>query len=144
MFTRRKAKEAAARLRDVSFFEGFSDAELEKVATLVEEVEAEQGAELMDQGRPGLECYVIVDGEASVLFGGEHVATLGAGSMVGEMALIDHRPRSASVVADTPMTLLALDAKSFRRMLDEMPRASQKVMALLNARLRENRERTED
>ena len=141
MFTRKKAKEAAERLRDVAFFEGFTDQDLARVAGLADEVEAEEGAELTDQGRPGLECFVILDGRASVLVAEEHVATLEKGSMVGEMALIDHRPRSATVIAETPMTLLAFDTKAFSKMLDEMPAARQKVMVLLNDRLRDNRER---
>ena len=141
MFRRRKATDGAARLAEVSFFEGFTSEELARVAELVDEVEAERGAELTDQGRPGRECYVIQEGTANVYFGGEHIATLGPGSMVGEMALIDHRPRSATVVAETPMRLLALDAKNFRALLDEMPKASQRVMSLLNARLQENTER---
>lgn len=141
MFTRKKAKEAAERLRDVAFFEGFTDHDLTRVASLADEVEAEEGAELTDQGRPGLECFVILDGRASVLVAEEHVATLEKGSMVGEMALIDHRPRSATVIAETPMTLLAFDTKAFSKMLDEMPAARQKVMVLLNDRLRDNRER---
>ena len=141
MFTRKKAKEAAERLRDVAFFEGFTDQDLTRVASLADEVEAEEGAELTDQGRPGLECFVILDGRASVLVAEEHVATLEKGSMVGEMALIDHRPRSATVIAETPMTLLAFDTKAFSKMLDEMPAARQKVMVLLNDRLRDNRER---
>ncbi len=141
MFTRKKAKEAAERLRDVAFFEGFTDQDLARVASLADEVEAEEGAELTDQGRPGLECFVILDGRASVLVAEEHVATLEKGSMVGEMALIDHRPRSATVIAETPMTLLAFDTKAFSKMLDEMPAARQKVMVLLNDRLRDNRER---
>ncbi|OWY62107.1 hypothetical protein B7486_60195, partial [cyanobacterium TDX16] len=91
-----------------------------------------------DQGRPGLECYVILEGTAGVSVSGEHIATLEAGSMVGEMALIDHRPRSATVVAETPMRLLAFDAKAFKALLDEMPKASQRVMSLLNARLQDN------
>jgi len=141
MFTRKKAKEAADRLRDVAFFEGFTDQDLTRVASLADEVEAEEGAELTDQGRPGLECFVILDGRASVLVAEEHVATLEKGSMVGEMALIDHRPRSATVIAETPMILLAFDTKAFSKMLDEMPAARQKVMVLLNDRLRDNRER---
>jgi CRP-like cAMP-binding protein len=143
MFQRRKAREAAERLREVAFFEGFDEDDLARVAGLADEVDAEQGAELTDQGRPGLECFVILDGRASVLVGDEHVATLEEGSMVGEMALIDHRPRSATVVAETPMTLLAFDTKAFGKMLDEMPAARQKVMVLLNDRLRDNRERRE-
>ena len=134
--SRKAAPEAATHLQDVAFFEGFNDDELARVAQLADEVEAEAGAELTDQGRPGLECYVILDGQAGVYVSGEHIATLEAGSMVGEMALIDHRPRSATVVAETPMRLLAFDAKAFKALLDEMPKASQRVMSILNARLR--------
>ena len=143
MFSRKKAEqqEAAARLGDVTFFEGFTREELSRVADLADEVEAEAGAALMDQGRPGQECYVILEGTANVFFGGEHIATLDAGSMVGEMALIDHKPRSATVVAETPMRLLAFDTRAFRSLLDSLPKASQRVMSLLNARAQENRER---
>lgn len=143
MFRRKKADEAAKHLADIAFFEGFTPAELARVADLADEVDAEQGAELTDQGRPGQECYVILDGQASVFFGDQHVATLQEGSMVGEMALLDHKPRSATVVAETPMKLLAFDTRSFRALLDEMPKASQRVMSLLNARVRENAERTQ-
>ena len=146
MFRRRKAEKQAviAELGDVSFFEGFTPQELARVADLVDEVEAEAGAELMDQGRPGLECYVILDGTAGVYFGGEHAASLEAGSMVGEMALIDHKPRSATVVAETPMRLLAFDTRHFRALLDDLPKASQRVMSLLNARAQENAARRAD
>ena len=143
MFRRKKAEKQAAiaGLADVSFFEGFTSEELARVADLADEVEAEAGAALMDQGRPGQECYVILDGTAGVYFGGEHVATLEAGSMVGEMALIDHQPRSATVVAETPMRLLAFDTRHFRALLDDLPKASQRVMSLLNARAQENADR---
>jgi CRP-like cAMP-binding protein len=134
---RKKIDDGAERLGKVAFFEGFTPRELARVAELVEEVDAAEGAELIDQGRPGLECYVIVEGQAGVYVGGEQKATLGAGEMVGEMALIDHRPRSATVKALTPMRLLALDAKRFRTLLDEMPQASQRVMSLLSERLRD-------
>lgn len=140
MFSRKKAQREAAiaRLRPIAFFEGFTDDELARVAELADEVEAEVGAELTDQGRPGQECYVIAEGSANVIIGSDVIATLGPGSMVGEMALIDHRPRSATVRAETPMLLLGFDTKAFRTLLDEMPKASQRVMSLLNARLQEN------
>lgn len=145
MFSRKKAEQhyAAAKLVDVAFFEGFTNDELAKVAELADEVTAEAGAELMDQGKPGQECYVLLEGTANVFFSGEHIATLEAGSMVGEMALIDHRPRSATVVAETPMRLLAFDTKAFRRLLDNLPKASQRVMSLLNSRAQENQDRRE-
>ena len=129
--------EVIRRLSQVAFFEGFTDRELARVAELVDEVDAEEGYILTDQGRPGLECYVIVEGEAGVFINDGRIATLRAGETVGEMALIDHGPRSATVRAESPMQLLALDAKRFRTLLDEMPKAQQKIMTEINRRLRE-------
>ena len=122
----------------LAFFEGFSDAELERVAELAENVEAEAGALLIDQGRVGTECYVIEVGYAGVWVGDEHLVTLGPGSMVGEMALIERTPRSASVVAETPVRLLAFDNRSFQELLHEMPKAEERVKTLLAARLKAN------
>jgi CRP-like cAMP-binding protein len=123
-------------LRDVSLFEGLSEKELGHVAELAEPVEAEPGALLMQQGAIGLECFVIVDGSAGVYAGDEHLATVGAGSVVGEMALIDHRPRNASVRAETTMKLLAFDVAAFKHLLDDLPEAKERITSLLHARAR--------
>lgn len=128
---------AVAHLRGVAFFDGFTDTELRRVAELAEEVDAEVGSELTDQGRPGQVAYVIVEGTAAVEVGGDTINEVGPGQMVGEMALIDHRPRTATVRATTPMRLLAFDAQQFRRLLDEMPKAQVKVMEILVERLRQ-------
>ncbi len=127
-------------LADIDFFEGFSEAELARVVELVTEVVADPGAQLTDQGRPGQVCYVIVSGTASVYVRGEYVASVGEGAMVGEMALIDHHPRNATVVADTEMKLLALDNKHFKTLLKDLPQVSERISARLNARLRQNQE----
>ena len=126
----------ATRLATVAFFEGFTSHELSRVAQLADEVAAQAGAVLVDQGRVGQECFVILEGEASVYVAGEHVATSGPGSMVGEMALVEHRPRNATVVADTDMRLLAFDTRAFKTLLEEMPKAHDRVMEILAARLR--------
>lgn len=137
MAFRKSGKSGAGRqLADVAFFEGFTDAELDRVAALGEEVDAEKGALLMDQGQVGQECFVILSGEASVVVGDNEVARLGAGAMVGEMALIDQRPRSAAVRARSDMKLLSFDISRFRKLLEEMPKASQRVMADMNEKLR--------
>ncbi|MBK5222662.1 MAG: cyclic nucleotide-binding domain-containing protein [Acidimicrobiia bacterium] len=132
----RKAKADAEWLAGVSFFEGFSSDELTRVATLATEVDAAPGAELTEQGRIGDVCYVIVEGTAGVYASGEHIASLHEGTMVGEMALIERAPRNATVVADTDMVLAAFDAKSFHQLLDEMPKAKERVLALLNSRVK--------
>jgi CRP/FNR family transcriptional regulator, cyclic AMP receptor protein len=128
-------------LANVSFFEGMERAELERVAALAERVEADAGAELTDQGRFGDTCYVIVEGAANVYMNGEYVTSLGSGTMVGEMALLEHRPRVATVVAETPMVLAAFGTKEFRTLLEELPRAKERVMAVLGDRLKANLER---
>ncbi len=136
MFKRHQAHQPFEKLRGVSFFDGFSDEELQRVADLAQDVEAEQGALLIDQGRVGLECFVILEGRAGVYTGDEHIATLESGAMVGEMALVDHRPRTASVVAETPMRLISLDAGAFKQLLETMPKVHDRVMVTLGARLR--------
>lgn len=136
---RKKAVDGASKLKDVAFFEGFSDDELNRVAELADELSAEPGAVLVDQGSVGQDCFVILEGEAGVYFSGEHIATVSPGSMVGEMALIEHRPRNATVVAETPMKLLAFDTTHFKQLLQEMPKANDRVMETLAARLHARR-----
>lgn len=123
-------------LAGIDFFEGFSDKELERVAALAEEVDAEAGAVLMEQGKVGQECFVVLEGTAAVYVGDARVATVEPGSTVGEMALIDQHPRSATVKAISSMKLLSFDNKKFRQLLDEMPKASQRIMADMNEKLR--------
>ncbi len=135
MSFRRKPAERAALLSNVEFFQGFSEEDLRRVVELGDEVELPAGAVLVDQGDPGTSCYVILSGVANVYVRGEYVASSGPGSMVGEIALVDHRPRTATVVADSALELLQFDSTAFRTLLDEMPKASERVMTLLRARL---------
>lgn len=121
-------------LSHLALFAKLDNADLHRVAELGEPVEAEAGAHLIEQGDVGTECFLVLEGEAGVFSGDDHVATIGPGSIVGEMALIGHRPRNASVVAQTPMRLLAFDIAAFNRLLDDMPQAKQFVYDTLEAR----------
>jgi CRP-like cAMP-binding protein len=72
------------------------------------------GTTLCREGEPGLEAFLLLDGEASVLVGG-NVVTLGAGDIVGELAALDAtRTRNATVVAATDLRLLVFDVRTFR------------------------------
>jgi CRP-like cAMP-binding protein len=128
-------------LASIAFFDGFSADELDAVSALGERVDVPAGAEIIDQGRVGDSCYVIVDGTADVSIRGEFVTTVGSGSMVGEMALVGHRPRNASVRAHTDMVLVSFGTEEFRKLLDRSPNAKDRVDALLNARLAANEAR---
>ncbi len=131
----KKSVTPAQWLSEVRFFEGFTDAELARVAELCTEATADKGAIIIDQGDAATECFVIVEGAASVYMSGEYVATLGAGTVVGEMALVDHKPRIATVQADSELHLLRFEASQFAKLLEEMPKASERVMTLLHERL---------
>lgn len=128
-------------LGSLGFFEGFTPAELDSVSNLGERVEVKAGTEIIDQGRVGDACFVIVDGRAAVYIRGEFVTSVRSGSMVGEMALVEHRPRNATVVAETDMVLVSFGTSEFRKLLGESPNANEKVLAVLNARLQENQAR---
>jgi len=128
-------------LRHLALFAKMSNAELERLAALGEPVEAEPGAVLIDQGDVGTECFLVVEGEAAVFAGSEQVGTIGPAAIVGEMALIGHRPRNASVRAQTKMRLLSFDIAHFKRILEEMPAARDHIIGLLEARAAENKSR---
>jgi CRP-like cAMP-binding protein len=95
----------------------------------------------MDQGDVGTECFFVIDGHAGVYSGGQHIADIGPGSIVGEMALVGHKPRNASVVADAPMRLLAFNIVAFKKLLEEMPGSRDVIMRILEERAAENRQR---
>ena len=75
---RKKIDDGAERLAKVELFEGFSKAELARVAELVEEIEAEAGATLVEQGKPGTEAYIVMEGEAAFEMGGERKGNVSA------------------------------------------------------------------
>lgn len=108
-------------LSTISFFSGFDRDALDKIAAMGETVEAERGAVIMEQGEVGREAFVVVDGEVQIIVNGHVVGTAGRGSLLGEMALLDLRPRSATLVALTDVELISYASKQFRKILDDMP-----------------------
>lgn len=108
-------------LSTLSFFEGFDRASLDEIEAMGEPVEVEPGAVITEQGRVGQEAYVVRRGEVEVVVNGHTVATAGPGSLLGEMALLDLRPRSATLVARTPVELISYGSEQFRAIVEEMP-----------------------
>lgn len=124
-------------LRNVALFSSCSDRELRKIAALADEVEVPAGHVLTVEGEPGSEFFVIAEGKAKVVIGRRKVAALGPGAFVGEMSLLDHGPRVATVTAQSPMRLFVLDARQFSSMLNEVPFIGRKMLKGLAERLRE-------
>jgi CRP-like cAMP-binding protein len=122
-------------LRSLPAFGARSDRELEDLARLVDEVDVAEGTTLISQGEIGQEAFVIVEGWAAVTVHGEPVAALGPGEFVGEVAMLDHGRRTASVIAKTPMRLLAIGPAAFATFVDR-PRVGVAMAKELANRLR--------
>lgn len=125
-------------LAKIWLFSTCSTRELRTIRRTLEEVTVPAGRVLCEEGTIGREFFLIVDGQASVRRNGRKVATLGPGQYFGELALLDRRPRSASVVADTEMLLLVLGQRQFNGILDAVPALSRKLLVAMATRLRES------
>lgn len=126
-----------AALRGVPVFAGLSDDELAAIVPLVEDAEFPEAYPLMVQGLPATEMAIIVEGAAAVRRDDETVARLGPGDVVGEIALLARRRRTASVVTTAPSRLLILDADGFDRLLADHPSIAPKVLRIVADRLAE-------
>src|SRR3954452_199187 len=124
-------------LAEVPLFAAASRKDLQKVARASDEVEVKEGRVLVDQGRPGHEFFLILEGKADVIRNNRKTAELGAGQYFGELALLDRGPRSASVVAKTPMRVLVLGQREFSGVLDDVPGMAHKILGTMAQRLRE-------
>lgn len=125
------------KLANVPLFSACSRKDLQKIAKASDQVDVSAGKVLVDQGKVGHEFFLIVSGSASVRRNGDIVAELGPGKYFGEMALLDRGPRSASVVADTDMSLLVLGQREFTGLLDTVPGLAYKILTIMARRLRE-------
>jgi CRP/FNR family transcriptional regulator, cyclic AMP receptor protein len=135
---RRKSKDAKVELlRGVPLFSACSKRELSRIASLADEIEVPKGRVLTREGDPGRECFVVIDGRATVTVGDRgRVVRLSPGACFGEMSLLDQRPRSATVEAQTDMRLLVLDSRSFSSLIQEVPSVARKVLVAMAGRLR--------
>lgn len=88
------------------------------------------------EGEAAREMFVILDGEVEVLVGNLRVEVAGPGSMVGEMALIEARPRTATARALTACTLVPVDSGRFQSLIQKNPSFATHVMRLMAERLR--------
>jgi CRP/FNR family cyclic AMP-dependent transcriptional regulator len=123
-------------LAGVPLFEGLSKKELEAVVGAGKEVDVRQGKQIVAEGQTGLGFHLVLEGSVRVLVGGEDRAQLGPGEYFGEMSLIDGGPRSATVVADTPVRTLSLASWAFLPILDDHPSIARKLLVELSRRLR--------
>ena len=127
----------ATDLKSIWLFSSCTGAELRKIRSSLDSLSVPAGKVLVEEGRIGQEYFIIVDGTAAVTRNGKKVATLGAGNHFGELALLDRRPRSASVVTETDMDVLIMSQRQFNGLLESVPTIARKLLSALATRLRE-------
>ena len=124
-------------LRHVPLFSDLPPSDLKQIAAVAGEQLYEDGAFIAREGEPGNELLVIVDGEVRVVSGGKELARRRRGDYVGEMAVLDGEPRSASLVAQGTVRALRIGRREFETILRERPETSHAMLLVLTRRLRE-------
>jgi CRP-like cAMP-binding protein len=133
-----KKNEYHEHLKSIPLFAGLDKHELDVISSTTTELRLPAGQVLMTEGAMAHEMFVVVEGTLEVIRGGEHVADIGPGGFAGEMALLTHAHRHASVVAKTDVRVLDIDGRSFGVVLEEAPQIAVKMLPIVAGRVIEN------
>jgi CRP/FNR family transcriptional regulator, cyclic AMP receptor protein len=121
-------------LRGVPLFADLDQRAIQAVAILAHEVAYKAGDALMLEGEAGDEFFVIVDGTVRIERGGRTIRSMTAGGYLGEIALTERRPRTATATCVTDVRLLAIRAHEFERLMDTLPEVDKRVRAAVARR----------
>ncbi len=116
-------------------FEGLSKDELRALAKVTEDLEVDAGKVLCREGEAAREFFVIVDGRVEVSRDGRPLSTLADGDFFGEIALIEDLPRTATVIATSPLRFFVLTRQAFRSLLSRQPEVENKILRALARRV---------
>lgn len=123
-----------ALMKRLSLFHGCTDDELLEIAGIADQLQLAAGKRLTTEGERGQEFVLILDGEAEVYKQDELVAVLGQDDFVGEISLLTGSPRTATVVARTPVSVLVIARHRFAELLDRIPAIRTKLEAVVPLR----------
>jgi CRP-like cAMP-binding protein len=123
-------------LRGVSLFAGLDPRSLQAVAVLARVVDRRAGEVLMVEDEPGDAFYVIADGTVRIEHGDRTIRSMTAGGYLGEIALVDRRPRTATATCVTDVRLLEIRGHEFDRLVDTLPSVCQRIRATIERRIR--------
>jgi CRP-like cAMP-binding protein len=125
-----------ARLKQSPLFAGLNRKERQALAPRTDEVDLDQGRVIVREGEWPYEFFAIEQGTVEVRRGDQLLAELGPGDFFGEMGLVSDTRRNASVVANTPVTVIVMTAQAFRQTSREMPEVAAKIRAAIEERCR--------
>jgi CRP-like cAMP-binding protein len=124
-------------LKQAKLFHGLPDSEILSIEKQVKTVKHPAGHEIVVRGDGGVGFMVIKDGTVSVATSSGRKRTLGPGDSFGEMALLDHEGRSATITADGDVTLATIPEWNFKPFLKEHPEVAYRLLQTLSQRIRQ-------
>lgn len=128
--------EKLEKLRQVPLFARLGNRETERLSMLADELEVSDGQVLTRQGASGGEFFIVLDGQVAIEKDEQRISTMNPGDFLGEIALIDGKPRTATARADGPARLLVLGHTPFHQLMDEFPSVRLAVLEALAERVR--------
>lgn len=133
----RTRRETAAVLGGIPLFQGFSKRHLQKVAASTDELTFAPGQRIVEEGNLGETLFVMLAGQAKVVRGRRTVATVVPGDFFGELSALDGGPRTATIVAETPVRVLRVFRHTLVSMVEEEPSLSLKLLDGIVRRIRQ-------
>jgi CRP-like cAMP-binding protein len=121
-------------LRSVPLFDSLSKGDRRTIAQHADEVDAPEGTELVRQGDFAYEFFVLEDGTADVVRDGERVAELGPGDFLGEMGIVSHSVRNATVVTTSPARVIVMSEQALRSVRSSNPKVADRIAAAVEER----------
>lgn len=125
----RVADEIAHHVRSLPLFADCSKRQVRRLTALARITTIRADKLVMLERHRGEQFHVIVDGQARVVRGGEQVARLSTGDLLGEIGLLEQVDRTATVIAETTLKLLTFDTVGFRALMDEHPDVASRIQA---------------
>jgi CRP-like cAMP-binding protein len=134
---RRTLRRSAVALAGVPRFAGMSSKHLNRLAAESDELDLDSGQTIVHEGDPGEALFVMLAGQAKVVRAGKRLASVVPGDFFGELSALDGGPRTASIVAETPVRVLRLFRGTLMRLLEEEPQVTPRLMYGIARRIRE-------
>ena len=122
-------------LRQVPLFEPLTPDELDLVGEAATDLILDAGSVLMREGTLAHEMLIITRGTVEVTRDGEHVADVGPGGFVGELALLTHRERASTVTTKTAIEAIHIDGRRFNTLLEDAPMIAVRMLPIIAARV---------
>lgn len=134
---RRTQRENAVALGAVPLFADFTKRHLVHLAKEADELDFQPGERIVEEGMLGETLFVVISGKAKVVRGGKKVGEVVPGDFFGELSALDGGPRTASVIADTPVRVLRLFRHTLTELLREEPPLMLKLLTGIVRRIRQ-------